>query len=336
MADAVFPPPDIDPLEQFRFSYEEIELLGPLLHLPEVFYGPNRYQVSRFKGLCLVLYRMAWPQRLSDAKTLFGMSKSSISTMFHFVLREIYVRWKHLLLFDHVRLTPAFLSQCAQPVVERGGLVPNTFAFIDGTHMRICRPMNDQEEFYSGQKHFHSIKYQAITTPDGIIIHVGGPFSGRRHDARLADDSRIRSYLSEHARSPTGVQMVVYGDEGYGQSDEIKAPFRGNILTAEQNLRNESMRRPRLCAEWSFGFMSNNFGLINYYQKLRVGLSPIGLYFPVAALFCNLLRCFGRGSTTLSYYQMAAPTPQEYLTPLEVWQATRVVHVEPAYFEQNI
>lgn len=115
--------------------------------------------------------------------------------------------------------------------------------------MRICRPINDQEEFYSGQKHFHWIKYQTFTTLDGIMVHVGGPFSGRRHDARMANDSRIRCYLSEHACSPTGAQMIVCGDEGCGQSDKIKAPLRRNILTPEQVLRNESMRRPRLCAE---------------------------------------------------------------------------------------
>lgn len=335
MAAATFPPPDIDLLMQFRFSYEEIMLFGPLLHLPEVFYGPNCYQVPWFKGLCLVLYHMSWPLWLSDAKNLFVMSKSFILMMFHCILQEIYICWKDLLLFDHVCLMPQFLAQCAEPVQDHGSLVPNVFAFMDGTHMCICHPTEDQEEYYSSQKHFHSIKYQAIITPDGIMVLVGGPFSSCWHDSCMANDLQIQSFLAKHARSPTGAQMVVYGDEGYGQSDEIKAPFRGNILTPEQATHNESMWRPWLCAEWSFGYMSNNFGLINYYQKFHMHLLPIGLYFPTSSLFCNVLWCFGCGSTTLSHYQMAAPTPQEYLTPQAMWQATRVVHVESVYFEQT-
>ncbi|KAF9200119.1 hypothetical protein BGZ59_003480, partial [Podila verticillata] len=63
--------------------------------------------------------------------------------------------------------------------------------------------------------------------------------------------SQIRHYLAAHARSLGGHQLVAYGDEGYGQSDKVQAPFRGNNLTPEQEARNASMKRPRLAVEWS-------------------------------------------------------------------------------------
>ncbi|KAH7056097.1 hypothetical protein BKA57DRAFT_488960 [Linnemannia elongata] len=44
-----------------------------------------------------------------------------------------------------------------------------------------------------------------------------------------------------HARCPAGRHLVVYGDEGYGQSPEVQAPFRGNILSPEQETRMDSI-----------------------------------------------------------------------------------------------
>lgn len=274
-----------------------------------------------------------WPNRFTEAMPLFRSPASTLSTFFNLVIVMIHRRWKHLLLWDHVRLTPELLTRCTEAVQEKGCLLRETFGFIDGTAMRICRPMRDQEEFYSGHKKYHCIKFQAITTPDSMIVHVGGPFIGRHNDAGMLIRSQIRHYLAAHARSAGGRQLVVYGDEGYGQSDEVQAPFRGNNLTPEQEARNASMKRPRLSAEWSFGFISNRFGLLNHYQKLRVGLSPVGHYFPVAALFSNLLRCFGRFDTTQSYFGLPPPTPEQYLTPRAQWDATRLIPLVPDYFD---
>ena len=320
-------PPDLqlldddqfDFIDNFRFDREEIQRLGALLDLPDVIRTPSGDKVTRFIGLCILLHRLAWPNRLTESKHLFPLSDGALSTLFNQIAEDIHHRWKHLLLWDHVRLTPQFLNRCRVFVQRKGGLLHETFAFVDGTGMRICRPLVDQQEFYSGHKKYHCLRFQAITTPDGIIVHLGGPFPGRHHDAGVLIRSKIKHYLARHARSPVGQQLVVYGDEGYGQSPEVKAPFRGNFLTPEQNARNVSMRRPRLSAEWGFGFISNHFGLLNHYQKLRIGHSPVGHYYPVATLFGNLLRCFGRYNTTQSYFQMAPPAPEQYLSPRAVW-----------------
>ena len=82
-----------------------------------------------------------------------------------------------------------------------------------------------------------------------------------------------------------------------------------------------------------FGFITNQFGLLNHYQKLRVGLSPVGHYFPVAALFSNLLRCFGCYDTTQSYFGLPPPIPEQYLTPRAQWDMTRLVPIVPDYFD---
>jgi hypothetical protein len=322
----------VDSVQHFRFTMHEVHQIVAHLDLEERIETPNRYVIEREEALCLVLYRLSWPLRYLEVEKIFHRSFAALSTIFLHMVALIHENWKHILLFDHVRLTPEFLERCVAAVNAKGGHQRNCWSFIDGTHMKICRPGQEQQEFYSGHKHIHSLKYHAITSPDGMVVHFGGPFPGRRHDARMLTDSRIREYLAVHAVNRHGERLVVYGDEGYGRGVEVTAPFRGNDLTEEQSDYNESMRRPRLAAEWGFAFISNNWCFLNHYSNLRVGLSPIGLYVPIAALFSNLLRCFGRGNTTLAYFEMIPPTILEYLTPRALWDQGRVVFHEPKYF----
>jgi hypothetical protein len=322
----------VDARQHYRFTMDEIHIMAEHLQLPEFIVTENRYKVDRIEALCITLYRLSWPVRSCELEKLFpDRSSSALSAIFLHMVQWIHDNWKHLLLFDHVRLTPEFMERCVQAVDAKGTHQRNCWSFIDRTHYRICRPENDQREFYTGHKHMHSLKYQAISTPDGMIVHFGGPFPGRRHDARMLTDSHIRDYLAVHARNQNGDRLFVYGDEGYGRGIQVLAPFRGNV-DAEQMAYNESMRRPRLAAEWGFCFISNNWGMLNFYTNLRIGLAPVGLYAPVAALFSNLLRCVGRGSTTEAYYQMRAPTIEEYLTPFDEWDQWRQVHAEPLYY----
>ena len=46
-----------------------------------------------------------------------------------------------------------------QSVRTRGGAIRNCWGFIDGTPRPICRPTVDQENYYSGHKRFHCVKY---------------------------------------------------------------------------------------------------------------------------------------------------------------------------------
>jgi hypothetical protein len=64
-------------------------------------------------------------------------------------------------------------------------------------------------------------------------------------------------YLTRHDLNLVAPRMIAFGDEGYGNSHQIKGLHQG-IVTPQENTENENMRRPRLCAEWTFGYISNN------------------------------------------------------------------------------
>lgn len=79
-----------------------------------------------------------------------------------------------------------------------------------------CRPTVDQENYYSGHKRFHALKYQSILCPDGLIVNLKGPYQGRHHDAVILRESGFYEQLEQHAIFPNGNSYVIYGDSAYG------------------------------------------------------------------------------------------------------------------------
>lgn len=326
----------VDPMAFYHFSWEEIHHLIALLGFPPVFHTASRLCMSAFEAFCLLTYRLSHTSWWLDIALLFPRSQGALSLLFREVLDFMFYNWKHLLLFDHVRLTPAYLRTMADTVSEAAGPegLDNCWGFIDGTHVRISRPSEDQNEMYSGQKKVHSIKYHAIATPDGLISHLAGPFSGKRHDSRMVTMSKIEYYLLHHSFDPDGWRVVVYGDEGYPRNIPILAPFHG-MVTVEQNAANEAMHHPRLCVEWVFGILSNYWRFCHEAQNLRIGMSPIGKFYPVQAILVNLQICLGRSSSTTAFYGLQPPTVEQYLTPYDLWAETREVFDVPEYYESE-
>ena len=55
---------------------------------------------------------------------------------------------------------------------------------VDATEQRIERPKN-QRDYYSGEKHAHTIKTEIVTDSKGRIFQVSKPYEGRVHDFEL-------------------------------------------------------------------------------------------------------------------------------------------------------
>ena len=97
---------------------------------------------------------------------------SWIETIFNSILLYIYSEQKEFLYWDAERLTPDQLDKYCHAIDTPENRI---FGFIDGTHRSICRPSTlDQKIFYSGYKKTHTIKFQAIMTSDGLIVHLAG------------------------------------------------------------------------------------------------------------------------------------------------------------------
>jgi len=87
---------------------------------------------------------------------------------------------------------------------------------------------------YNGHKKVHSIKFQSIATPNGLIANLYGPVEGKRHDSAMLAQSQVLNQLQRLSFNPHGDTLCVYGDPAYPQyplRPQLQGPFRGARLT---------------------------------------------------------------------------------------------------------
>ena len=72
------------------------------------------------------------------------------------------------------------VKEYSDAVARKVGMDLHIWDFIDGTVRRICRPDQHQRAFYNGLKRTHALKFQVVTTPDGLITHLHGPVESRQ------------------------------------------------------------------------------------------------------------------------------------------------------------
>ena len=63
----------------------------------------------------------------------------------------------------------------ADAVHAKGAALNNCFGFVDGTVRPIWRPTEKQRIVYNGHKRVHSLKFQSVALPNGIIGNLYGP-----------------------------------------------------------------------------------------------------------------------------------------------------------------
>ena len=127
------------------------------------------------------------------------------------------------------------LQKYADTVHQTGAPLTNCFGFIDGTVRPICRPTRHQRVCYNGHKRFHSLKFQSVVVPVGMIANMFGTIEGRRHDCALLRRSGLLNVL-DNARlvDNNGLPFALYGDPAYPVRNYLLSPFKGANLTQDQ------------------------------------------------------------------------------------------------------
>lgn len=72
-------------------------------------------------------------------------------------------------------LNPRSFEIYANAVSRKGAALDNCFGFIDGTVRPIARPIVNQNVVYNGHKRVHSLEFQSLTLPNGLIANLYGP-----------------------------------------------------------------------------------------------------------------------------------------------------------------
>lgn len=185
--------------------------------------------------------------------------------------------------------------------------------FMDGTVLGIARPGSSAEQnaAYNGHKRKHALKFQTITSPDGLILHAHGPMEGRRHDWALYVSSGIEQQL-EDVCTVNGVQHYVHADSGYNRRRTVDVPFQGADLTAEAVAANNSTAKVRVTVEWSYQEVKLYWSTTDFKRKLRVGEGGVGLMYIGAMILHNIRNCLYPNPVS-QYFNCSPPNLEEWL-----------------------
>ncbi|OWZ19570.1 LOW QUALITY PROTEIN: hypothetical protein PHMEG_0006169 [Phytophthora megakarya] len=267
---------------KFRFEKDDIVALivdsAFLIHIQES--SATEFRLSR-----LYAFWMTYPACLDDLKDLFGREYEAISSISNAVQDHLYQAFSHRLMFDTQRLTESTIRAYARAIFAKGAPLRTCVGFIDCTVRGMCRPLQHQKYVYNGHKRKHALKSQSVIAPDGIVIHLSGPYAGPRHGAFILQQSGLLEAACEHLMFDEK-HYVFYGDPAYGQQDHIIAPFKDD----EQEC-NKRMSEVRVSVEWGFGKIVRYWALIDFAKNQKLRLQRLVKMYAMAAFLSNVHTC---------------------------------------------
>jgi nuclease HARBI1 len=311
--------PELNYRFELAVDRHEAERLITVLDIEAITFR-NRLAPSPVLALCVTLARLKYPSRWKSHSLKFGRSFGYLSVVFTDVIEYLSTTFDQQLTW-HPRLRSyRRLREFARAVDDAGagGLI---WGFIDGHFMEFARPKMDQRLCYSGHSKAHGLKMQAITTPDGLVSSLYGPFPGKDNDWNIYSQSRIKQRLQRLFTSDR--QMLwLYGDPAYSQSFGILAPYKHSsgrhALPREHQQFNYRMSKYRISVEHSFGAVWRKWTYTGFAKSLRNGQQALGSIYRTAVLLDNCITCLRGGNQTSKKYNMAPPSIEEYLALIEL------------------
>jgi len=191
----------------------------------------------------------------------------------------LHDKW-HQRLFIAENIVTERAELYADAVADKLGVeVSHCVGFIDGTYGSVCRPSVLQQNLYSGYKKGHFLKWQAVTTPDGIIISLFGPVAGRLNDVTLLTQSNLPDifppliphghYLHADGIYPPCFSWIKFSSRGRHGYDATVA----NVMSSV-----------RISVEHSFHIVSSSFANNQWKHQLKLLTVP-ALVYAVSVLF---------------------------------------------------
>ena len=98
----------------------------------------------------------------------------------------------------------------------------------------MCHPGDSEELVYTGYKKFHGMKFQGVVVPNGLLVHLEGPFRAPQNDSGVLKESNLLSNIEEYAIQPGSEPsdppqdhwFQLYGDSAYSVSVRIRSSGR--------------------------------------------------------------------------------------------------------------
>ncbi|XP_064292640.1 putative nuclease HARBI1 isoform X2 [Plodia interpunctella] len=256
----------------------------------------RNYRVTKtfFHGLCQELVPlMQTPKRRSDISTKYKilvalsffatgsyqrlvgsslgtpMSQQSVSR----ALRDVFAALNSpSVLHKHIKFPQ---TEQERNVIKRKFYekfsIPGVIGCIDGTHVAILRPA--ENERYFNRKHFHSRNVLIICDSDLNILSVDASFGGASHDSFIWNQHPIKDHLTQLINA--GESAYLLGDSGYAQREYMMTPIVDAAAGSPEEHYTKMHVTARNTVEHTIGVLKNRWRCLLGHRVLH--------YHPVVA-----------------------------------------------------
>jgi len=144
-----------------------------VLEIPETIRCDQRSICGGIEGLCMLLRRLSYPCRYRDMIQWFTKPVPVFSMVTNILIDHIYAIHGRWLTQTNLDISsPDHLEMYAAAITLRGSPLHNCFGFIDGTVRPTARPEESQRVVYNGHKRVHTLKFQSVVLPNGLIGNI--------------------------------------------------------------------------------------------------------------------------------------------------------------------
>ena len=182
--------------------------------------------------------------QLSVADTL-GMSQSSVSRCVHRVCSSLYLKMD-----DYIQW-PNDINSAKNTFFGVGGF-PGVVGAIDGTHIRIQEPKNNENAFIN-RKYFPSINVYAVCDASQKFTFASIRWLGSCHDSFILRQTELWDQYEQNHRNG-----LILGDSGYPCRSWLLTPYIQPDTPAQQAF-NRALARTRTVVECSSGRLKRRF-----------------------------------------------------------------------------
>ena len=240
---------DNDLIKRYRFPRFFIIELSSLLecHLRRKTSRSNA--LSPVLQLCVSLNFYATGALFGSLQTTFKLSRPTISRTIHRVSSVLTA-----ILSNEVALpsSPDIIERISRSFFDIANF-PNVLGCIDGSHIRI-RPPTEDEHVFVNRKGYHSINIQCVCDPLLCFVDVVVRYPGSSADAFVFNQCGLKTRFEQNNFEG----KVLLGDSGYALKPYMLIPFLNPVTPGERHY-NYAHKKTRVTIERSFGVLKSRF-----------------------------------------------------------------------------
>ena len=237
--------------QRFRFSRRGIRFIHDLVEVDLTRETQRNHALSAMTQVQSSLRFFASNSVYIVNGDVIGVDKSSVSRVNKAFCRSIVRRGRRFLKFP---TTQAEKDEVKKGFYELGGM-PSTIGCIDGTHIKIIAPKDNEVDFVN-RKGTHSINVQAITDHRYLFLDVDARWPGSAHDSFIFRMSAVKAHLdATHRNVQDG---IINSDSGYAFSEYLILPCAAPQTRQEWHF-NRALKTTQSFDERSFGLFKRRF-----------------------------------------------------------------------------